>query len=273
MSVATTLLESQARSKDQDVAHLVIVITDGAENQSRVDRAELRARIQRLTGSDRWTFAFQGPRYSSGRIQTDLGFLPGNVTEWEQTATGMNVAAAQNSVGTQAFYGARSRGLNSVQSFYQTDASQIKKRDLKALTDLSKNFKVCTADKTGEQMDALVKRKTRKELVLGAAYYKLIRKETVQGYKSVVLRHRTTGKIYGGLEARELIGLPAAVAGVGNNASVVPGNHGEFDIFVQSTAPNRKPAVGTEVLVDLTHLIPSRATWTATPKAGSVVTP
>jgi hypothetical protein len=50
--------------------------------------------------------------------------------------------------------------------------------------------------------------------------------------------------IYGGNAARSLIGLP-----YGAEAKVEPGNHANYDIFVQSTSTNRKLVRGTKLLV------------------------
>jgi len=79
---------------------------------------------------------------------------------------------------------------------------------------------------------------------VGDAFYQLTKKEMVQTQKALLLMEKGKGAIYGGPEARDLIGLPTGV-----NAKVEPGNHANYDIFVQSTSTNRKLVRGTKLLV------------------------
>jgi hypothetical protein len=79
--------------------------------------------------------------------------------------------------------------------------------------------------------------------VKGSAYYKLEKPETVQGYKEIAVRNRKTGKVYSGPNARQVLGLPS------HDIRIAPGDHGDWDIFVQSTSVNRKLLQGTEVMV------------------------
>jgi hypothetical protein len=53
------------------------------------------------------------------------------------------------------------------------------------------------------------------------------------------------GSIWGGYKARELIGLPTD----GSLAIVEPGNHANYDIYVQSTSVNRLLVRGTNFLL------------------------
>lgn len=50
------------------------------------------------------------------------------------------------------------------------------------------------------------------------------------------------GSVYGGEDARRLLDLPDHVT------KVRPGNHANFDIFIQSTSINRKLKNGTRVI-------------------------
>ncbi|MHA1815985.1 MAG: hypothetical protein ACTSX1_08270, partial [Candidatus Heimdallarchaeaceae archaeon] len=66
----------------------------------------------------------------------------------------------------------------------------------------------------------------------------------VQDYKLVALRVKTSGKVYCGQEARDMLGIGQAVGTV----RLVPGDHGKFDVFIQSTSVNRKIPAGSEVM-------------------------
>jgi hypothetical protein len=59
----------------------------------------------------------------------------------------------------------------------------------------------------------------------------------------IAIRARNTGKIFAGADARKMIGLPTD-----QNARLHPGDHGEYDIFIQSESVNRKLVAGTGVL-------------------------
>lgn len=69
----------------------------------------------------------------------------------------------------------------------------------------------------------------------GRGFYQFTKTETIQEKKEVVLRDKTTGDMYTGAEAREMIGLPFGMRG-----KIKPAKLAEFDVFVQSTSYNRK---------------------------------
>jgi len=46
-----------------------------------------------------------------------------------------------------------------------------------------------------------------------------------------------------GPDARDLIGLPA-----GGTEKVIPGNHANYDIYIQSTSNNRRLVRGTKLI-------------------------
>jgi hypothetical protein len=77
----------------------------------------------------------------------------------------------------------------------------------------------------------------------GRSFYQLTKPEKVQSHKEVLLREVKTGAVYGGAQAREILGLPK-----GLDTKVKPADHGSWDVFVQSTSNNRKLMVGTILL-------------------------
>ena len=60
----------------------------------------------------------------------------------------------------------------------------------------------------------------------------------------VALRVKSSLKVYSGQDARDMLGIGGAVGTV----RLVPGDHGKFDVFIQSTSVNRKIPAGTEVM-------------------------
>lgn len=80
----------------------------------------------------------------------------------------------------------------------------------------------------------------------GRGFYQLTKTETIQDYKEIVLRANTTGDLYSGEKARELLGLPRH--GSVRARPVVPRG---YTAFVQSTSVNRKLIGGTEFLYEV----------------------
>jgi len=81
--------------------------------------------------------------------------------------------------------------------------------------------------------------------IKGAAFYQLVKTEKrVHDYKLVALRVKTSGKVYCGQQAREMLGI----GGVVGTVRLVPGDHGKFDVFIQSTSVNRRIPAGSEVM-------------------------
>lgn len=87
---------------------------------------------------------------------------------------------------------------------------------------------------------------------LGAGFYQLTKTVTVQPYKEVILRHKETGDFFTGDAARKLVGLQSQKPrGTGVNERLRPVYLKDFDVFIQSTAPNRKLLGGTMFLYEV----------------------
>lgn len=241
-----------------DVSYLVIVVTDGQENASRrFGSSSLGALIRDRQATDRWTFAFNVPFGAADGLARTLCIPRGNVREWEQTTRGTVETMTSNQVGLGSYFTARSLGQTKVDSFYvTTDMSKVTSRDVQAnLDDLSNHFRQYTVEKEIE-VKPFVEYKTTKPYVIGSAYYMLTKTEKVQPHKQVLIQEKGKKTVWGGHQARGLIGLP-----IGTNAKVVPGNHSNYDIYVQSTSVNRKLPRGTKVLVDTQLTQGLQPTW------------
>jgi hypothetical protein len=87
---------------------------------------------------------------------------------------------------------------------------------------------------------------------VGRGFYEFTKAETVQARKEVVLMDRTTGDLFSGSKAREMLGLPE-----GEEARVRPTALEKYAVFIQSTSANRK-------LVGKTRFLYEVEDWAAT---------
>lgn len=80
----------------------------------------------------------------------------------------------------------------------------------------------------------------------GRGFYEFTKPEMIQEKKEVVLRHKLTGDMFTGNEARRLVGLKP-----GERARVRPADLATYDVFVQSTSYTRKLVGGTRFLYEV----------------------
>ncbi len=271
VGVAVDYLEATALPMGTLRNNLVIAITDGEENQSRkygagpysrtLDFGELMRSKQAL---DNWTFTFQVPKGYGARLSSSFGVPSGNITEWATTEAGMSQTTTLRNAAVSNYYAATQSAGASGQSaksqvFYSsvtTDMGKVAVAAVKGtLDDLSDRFKVLTAEKE-VVVKEFVEAKTARPYVVGCAYYQLMKPEKVQPQKGVLIMEKGKKAVWGGQQARDLIGLPK-----GLHAKVVPGNHSVYDIFVQSASVNRKLPRGTRVLVDTGLTASVTPTW------------
>jgi hypothetical protein len=240
-------LKKLQKKNDPTTAFCVMVVTDGEENySSRFDAEMLRKLMAETQGTDKWTYAFSVPNNSyKAALVSRLGIPAGNVTVWDTTSvSGHKNMAATNIGATNSYYVTRSLGATQSTSFY-TDLSNVTSKDLKKdLVDVSDEFR---AFRVHEEQDikSLVEDRTKKPYVLGSTFYELTKPEAIQAHKDILIVAKKNKKpVYGGADARDVLGLPST-----GTVKVKPGNHGDWNVFVQSTSTNRKLVRGTEVLV------------------------
>ena len=242
---------------DPNVSFLVMTITDGAENQSQTTRSQFVSTMARLNATDRWSFVFSGPR-NSRHYLTSLGVHDGNVQEWEQTEQGVATMTASSSVGLGTYMASRSAGQTNTKAFFTIDMSQVNDSDIKKMSNISKTFKVLKINNAATggvewnirdfvedriNKNATLRRQVGDSYGPGLAYYQLTKPEDVQAGKDLAVRDKTSGKVFGGHEARALIGMPT-----NTTVRVKPGNLSNYDVFIKSTSVNRKLVRGTDLL-------------------------
>jgi hypothetical protein len=223
-----------------DIAVLIIVITDGHNNDFKVSAATMKSEIEKVQRTGRYTMAFMLPPGSKRSFCREFGISEGNVTEWEPTRAGVAKARDANKAGITNYLKNRRSGVTSTGTFY-SDMSNVSSQDVrKALNDVSGRCVIMNVLRK-ERMDDLCRREAH-VYVRGCGFYQLVKTELVQSYKKIIIMEKGKTSVYYGPEARDLLGLP------NSNTKVTPGDHANFLIFVQSTADNRAPDPGTQVV-------------------------
>ena len=229
----------------EGTSFVVSVVTDGQENNS-VDPGVTSTvkEMQKKIKTDRWTFTFLVPNRSEDHFSRQFNIPRGNVQGWdEKTARGTKEAFVVSSVAFKGYFKERSRGIRSSKSFYSSTADLTVREARSALSEITGQVEFIVPHMDCQIRDAIIGH--GKEWIKGAAFYALIKTEKkVQPYKMVALRVKTSGKVYSGQVAREMLGIGQAT----DTVRLVPGDHGKFDVFIQSTSVNRKIPAGTEVL-------------------------
>jgi hypothetical protein len=228
-----------------DVSYLLIVITDGKENDSILSWAGFKSLIEQTQATDKFTLTFLLPPGAKRSFVRDYGVPEGNVEEWTLDARGVQRATEQRTVGIGNYFSAVDAGATKSTTFYvETDLSKLKSETVrKRLTDIRDQVKVFEVKKE-EDIQPFMQRNTGRPYMPGTAFYQLTKKEAkVQPGKKVLLREKNQKSIYAGSDARQLLGLPD-----GQDARVKPGNHSSYDVFIQSKSNNRALVRGTDVI-------------------------
>ena len=237
---------STERLKDlpdnKETSYVVIVVTDGFENASKIYTQDtLRNLMCDSEKTDRWTFAFLVPPGNKFELCNKLKISDGNVQEWEATASGMQAAATSVNTAVSSYYTLRASGKTSTKGFFVTDMSKVTTKEVQQkLHNVRSSVHVWPVLNQAVIKDFVQAQGVQYEK--GKAFYQLTKDEVVQGYKQIALVEKGKQAVYVGSDARNILGLPST------EVKVRPGNHNNWDIFVQSTSLNRKLVGGTNLL-------------------------
>jgi Mg-chelatase subunit ChlD len=225
-----------------NVSFIILVLTDGYENNSRKYKTKIQSMIKAAQDSGRWTFAFLTPKGGEAALLR-FGIPAGNIQTWSTAGKGVQTMGQDLQRGLQTFYDARQKGQRAVVGVFTTNLAQVSVEAVSSsMTDSTDAFvriPVATASAIRPLVEAELKTKDQS----GNGYYELTKPELVQEYKEIAIVDKASGKIYAGDAARTHLGLP-----IGSRIKVKPGDHGAFAIFVQSTSVNRKLVAGTTLL-------------------------
>jgi hypothetical protein len=238
-------LQKVPDADDPSVSFVVFTTTDGGENASyRYSGQTIAKLIKKLQATDRWTFVFRVPFGYKDQL-TRFGIPEGNIQEWEQSERGLQASTVATRSAFKSFYAAKAAGVNATDKFY-ADLSSVSLKEVKQnLVDISGQVDVYEVDAAndGAQIRDFVQDQGI-TFTKGCAFYELKKTETVQGYKQIAIRDKTSGAVYSGFNARDLLGLPHT-----GDVKLAPGNHANYEIYVQSTSINRKLTKGMGLMI------------------------
>jgi len=233
----------------EDTSLIVSVVTDGQENSSFDPGISATIKlIEEKTASDRWTFTFLVPNGQEITFARNFNIPIGNIQGWDtETAEGTKNAFIVSSAAYRGFFKEKTAtGVGkkmASKSFYSSTADLTVRTARSELSEITRQVVFYTANTDRKIREVILD--ASKEWIKGAAFYALIKTEKkVQPYKMVALRVKTSGKVYSGQAARDMLGIGQATGTV----RLVPGDHGKFDVFIQSTSVNRKIPAGSEVM-------------------------
>jgi len=119
-------LEKVEDIEDEETAVLVLVVSDGRENNSRRETYKsIAERVQRLTKTGRWTFVYLGSNQDLSKIQQDLNIPQGNTQTFVADSAGYKQAFTQTNRGLSNYMTARAQGVTSSSSFYSNTGDPV----------------------------------------------------------------------------------------------------------------------------------------------------
>ncbi len=228
-----------------DHAFLIYVLTDGENNRGAELQATLTAMLCKLP--ENWTVAVLVPNDQGRKASERCGFSPENIKVWSTTATGLKEAGDEIATASTNFMRARSTGTRGTKNLFALNTAGLSKSVVTNLLDVlsPKDYNLFPVHekKSGPvEIAPFVESWTKEPYVKGSCYYQLTKSEKVQNYKQVCVQEKANGKIFGGSNARKLLGLPD------HEIKVSPADHDKYTIFVQSTSLNRHLVGGTMLL-------------------------
>jgi hypothetical protein len=248
----TALIDATLKSQDDlaqtpelygDHSFLTFVITDGAENRSRSSAGDLRTRLLNLP--DNWTVAVLVPDQVAKREAKQFGFPSENIAIWDSTSTrGLEEGFETIRRATDTFMKSRASGTRGTRSLFSTGADAVNADTIKSanLKPLAKDTYILIPVPSDTPIREFVQ-KAGYTYRTGRAHYQLMKTETIQGNKELMVVEKSSGRAYSGPDARKIVGLPDMTV------RVKPDHNPDFDIFVQSTSTNRKLIAGTRLLL------------------------
>lgn len=227
---------------DEQTSFVVMVFTDGEENKSvYMTAAALKQVIVNRENKGNWTFTFQLP-HKTASFCRQFGVSEDNVSGWEATVAGTQEMGQTTCGGIETYMDDRATGSKQTKTFFKVTPDLSGVNVKKELDDLAGQYHIYMVQ-SESIIRNFVEGKTGKDYIPGTAYYQLVKPEKVQPSKEVLIKEKNGKKIYGGQGARDLIGLP------NGHAKITPGNHDNYDIFIQSKSVNRILPRGSGLLL------------------------
>ena len=247
----TALIDATLKSQDDlaqtaqlygDHAFLTYVLTDGEENVSQSRPERLTMRLNELP--DNWTVAAFVPNQTGVFEAKKFGFPPDNIAIWDTSVQGLERAGEVIRTTTDTYMQNRATGVRGSRNLFSTGVDALNTQTVKAA-------KLQELPAGSYHLYEVSRDRSIRDFVedcghtyhIGRAFYLLMKRELIQAGKQVAVMEKATGKIYTGINARNLLGLRAA------DERVKPDQNPLYDVFVQSTSTNRKLISGTKLLL------------------------
>lgn len=225
-----------------DHSYLFYVVTDGANNINNGKANQLNKQILGL--AENFTLAIFVPNQTAVHEAKKFGFPAQNISVWDTTERGLSETGTVIRSATDTYMVNRSKGIRGTKALFNLDASVLNTRNVQNnLTELSSTaYKVFPIGKEMPIKD-FVESWTKEPYRVGSAYYLISKPEKIQASKSIIVQNKLNGRLYSGNDARTLLGLP------NYEVKVTPTDHGNYNIYIQSTSVNRKLVPGTNLIV------------------------
>lgn len=232
-------------NQDPSASALVLVVTDGFENASRTLPEALKTAINHLRLGGRADMALMVPPGQREEARRAVGLHTEDVREWETTSEGLRRADEMVTRSLGEYKAQRAAGVRSVGRFFvdpvQAAAAVQRAPAVSSRVDARR---VAVFPVPARAVIEEFATSRTGAYVLGQWYYQLMKKETIQPHKGILVRGGDGG-FYDGPEARRLLGLPLhGEVKVDASALATSG----VSIFVQSTSTNRILPAGTQVV-------------------------
>jgi hypothetical protein len=226
---------------------LLYLLTDGENNGPVID---VSAKVKQLLATDKATIAAIGPK-SALQLLTKQGVPEGCILDWQGSGDALKAATVKAAAGAKAFTEAvKQKKSSSLKTFFVDVVATaltvaVLKKELRDITTSLLRRKLAKY----EICKPFVTEALKRDYVPGAAYYQLQKKETLKAGRRIIIQPRDEDCFYAGPKARQLLGLPSD-----GDVTIEPKNLGDFIVYVQSAAENRKLLPGTLFLYDLSHV-------------------
>lgn len=113
-------IDEMLKTKGEDVAYLMVTITDGCENASqKLSAKDLKAKMKECEDAGNWTFVFMGTERQSIEDAHVLGISGQNVMQYGG-ATGQSIGAAhvRSARGAVSYMSNRAKGVVASSNFF-----------------------------------------------------------------------------------------------------------------------------------------------------------
>jgi len=227
-----------------DHAFIVYVLTDGEENTSKKYNAISFAKMINNLPSNFMVLGFV-PNNNGVRYLKGFGFSEGNIEKWDTTEKGLEEVGKTFERSMDSYFTMRSRGVRTSDTMF-SDLKNVNQTQVKQVLKEVKTSDyeiVINPDTQAVEIRDLVNDKAKLPFVKGKAFYELVKNEHVQANKQIAIQNKKTGKVFAGDEARSLLNLPSY------EVKIMPADHGEWIVFIQSNSVNRKIIPKERVLV------------------------